>query len=366
MLTVDRETNKIKVNLESRVSLLLREADCLLKLKLEIPIVALTILVKRDYFILVHDSLQLLIDELVSTARRVKLEVRPLLLPHLVRVTSLLIPGLKNLTWTNSGWKDFCQNTRDKIKTFDILITRVHDVYANRILQVLAIMQKVTLHALPDDEPWNIDDFLEKNDDACRLAAIDLHRRSLMVEEAVEEVLQLVKNAADDFKNNGEFDHYDFGGNNESNGQSTNEEPTQQQQDWTVVWACFDDPHQLLTTTGGGLSKNMQEMVRNAVSEMRRYYSRKVVDVLIKVTRSSLDAIRKRFVREVDSDILPHPVFLLQATLMIPSVIVKPSLEEVQEALTLAGKAITGVSKGVAQWNAGSNKVLKFILILNL
>ncbi|KAK0178414.1 hypothetical protein PV328_002364 [Microctonus aethiopoides] len=356
LLTVDRETNKIKVNLESRVSLLLREADCLLKLKLDIPIVALTILVKRDYFILVHDSLQLLIDELVSTARRVKLEVRPLLLPHLVRVTSLLIPGLNNLTWTNSAWKDFCQNTRDEIKTFDILITRVHDVYANRILQVLAIMQKVTLHALPDDEPWSIEDFLEKNDDACRLAAIDLHRRSLMVEEAVEEVLQLVKNAADDFKSNGEFDHYDFGGNDESNGQSTNEEPAQQQQDWTVVWACFDDPHQLLTTTGGGLSKNMQEMVRNAVSEMRRYYSRKVVDVLIKVTRSSLDAIRKRFVREVDSDILPHPVFLLQATLMIPSVIVKPSLEEVQEALTLAGKTITGVSKGVAQWNAGSNK----------
>ena len=42
----------------------------------------------------------------------------------------------------------------------------------------------------------------------------------------------------------------------------------------------------------------MQEVVKNAVSEMRRYYSRKVVDVLIKVTKTSLDAIRKRFSRE--------------------------------------------------------------------
>lgn len=67
-----------------------------------------------------------------------------------------------------------------------------------------------------------------------------------------------------------------------------------------MVWACFDNPHQLLSTPGGGLSKGMQDMVRNAVSEMRRYYSRKVVDVLIKVTRTSLDAIRKRFVLEVD------------------------------------------------------------------
>lgn len=67
-----------------------------------------------------------------------------------------------------------------------------------------------------------------------------------------------------------------------------------------MVWNCFDDPHQLLKTPGT-LPKGMQEMVRNAVSDMRRYYSRKIVDVLIKVTRVSLDAIRKRFIRELDS-----------------------------------------------------------------
>lgn len=71
------------------------------------------------------------------------------------------------------------------------------------------------------------------------------------------------------------------------------------QQDWSLVWNLFDNPHQLLTTPGS-LPKGMQDMVRNAVSEMRRYYSRKVVDVLIKVIRGSLDAIRKRFIREID------------------------------------------------------------------
>lgn len=359
---IDKETNKVQVNLESRITLLLREADCLAKLKLDIPIVALTILVKRDYFTVVHDSLQLVIEEFVSTARRVKLEVRPLLLPHLVRLSSLLMPGLKTLTWTKPGWKEFCQFTREEIKSFDVLITRVHDVYSNRILQVLASMQKITLHALPEEDPWSIDEFLEKTDETCRVAAIDLHRRSLMVEEAVEEVLQLVKNAADNFKNN-EPDQYDLGGDESFTGHEANGEAVQPQ-DWTVVWACFDDPHQLLSTTGVGLSKNMQDMVRNAVSEMRRYYSRKVVDVLIKVTRTSLDTIRKRFVREFDPDNLPRPVFLIQATLMIPSVVIKPSLEQVQEALTIAGKAIAGVAKGVAQWTAATSKVIFIIFHL--
>jgi dynein heavy chain, axonemal len=52
--------------------------------------------------------------------------------------------------------------------------------------------------------------------------------------------------------------------------------------------------------SGAVLSKALQDVVRSAVSEMRRYYSRKVVDVLIKVTKQSLDALRKRFVADSD------------------------------------------------------------------
>jgi hypothetical protein len=76
---------------------------------------------------------------------------------------------------------------------------------------------------------------------------------------------------------------------------------SQQQQDWSIVWEYFDSPHKLLVQAGGGLSKVMQDMVRNAVAEMRRYYSRKVIDVLIKVTRHSLDCLRKCFSSDSES-----------------------------------------------------------------
>lgn len=42
-------------------------------------------------------------------------------------------------------------------------------------------------------------------------------------------------------------------------------------------------------------------MVRNAFGEMRRYYSRKVIDVLIKVTRISLDALKRKFTIDPDN-----------------------------------------------------------------
>lgn len=71
----------------------------------------------------------------------------------------------------------------------------------------------------------------------------------------------------------------------------------QQQQDWSILWSCFENPISLLHFQSG-LPKGMQEMVFNAVAEMRRYYSRKVVDVLIKVTRQTLDTMRRKFLAE--------------------------------------------------------------------
>jgi len=80
-----------------------------------------------------------------------------------------------------------------------------------RILQVLESMQKTTLHTLPEsDQPWMIEEFVEKNEEICRMAAIDLHRKSLMIEEAVEEVLQLVRKSMDNFKSTGNSNQFEF------------------------------------------------------------------------------------------------------------------------------------------------------------
>lgn len=56
-------------------------------------------------------------------------------------------------------------------------------------------MQLIQLHALPEphEEPWTVDFFCEKIDTVCRNAASELHKKSLMVEEAVEEILELMK-----------------------------------------------------------------------------------------------------------------------------------------------------------------------------
>ena len=54
------------------------------------------------------------------------------------------------------------------------------------------------------------------------------------------------------------------------------------------------------------------------------------------------------------------PIFHLNAILKIPSIVIQPNMDEIQECLVLAGKYISGVSKGVAQWTAGKPQQVYF------
>lgn len=265
--------------------------------------------------------------------------------------------------WTNSRWMEFYEQCKVAINTFEVLVNRVHDIYTNRILFVLNSMQEISLQTFPVDELWTVQQFLDKNEDACRAAAIELNRKSQMVEEAVEEVLDLVQKASIVFRNmigaeNDLFNEEEMR-MHAAEAPATNDDPvaTNQQQDWSLLYSCFENPLSLFTIYESGMPKGMVEMVFNAISEMRRYYSRKVIDVLIKVTRASLDMLRRRFILESnETEVSQKPIFKLNAILMIPSIAIRPSLDDLQEALVQAGKNIAGVSKGVAQWNSGRDE----------
>ncbi len=72
---------------------------------------------------------------------------------------------------------------------------------------------------------------------------------------------------------------------------STGQQPVQ---DWSVICECFDKPYSLMYASNT-MSKVMNDIVANAVTEMRRLYSRKIVDILARVTRQSVDELRRKF-----------------------------------------------------------------------
>lgn len=67
------------------------------------------------------------------------------------------------------------------------------------------------------------------------------------------------------------------------------------QPDWSTVCEFFNNPFVLAAYE---LPPTVYTLASSAVKEMRRYYSRKVIDMLIKITRQSIDALRKKFSQE--------------------------------------------------------------------
>lgn len=56
--------------------------------------------------------------------RGVKQEVRPLFLPHLVKLMRIIEPGMEELTWISSDWKEFIEKANNAINKFKVLVSR--------------------------------------------------------------------------------------------------------------------------------------------------------------------------------------------------------------------------------------------------
>lgn len=78
-------------------------------------------------------------------------------------------------------------------------------------------------------------------------------------------------------------------------GRKQEENSGEAQTDWSTICEFFNNPFVLAAYE---LPPTVYTLANSAVKEMRRYYSRKVADILIKITRQSIDALRKKFTQE--------------------------------------------------------------------
>uniref|UniRef100_A0A803VRN2 Dynein axonemal heavy chain 5 n=1 Tax=Ficedula albicollis TaxID=59894 RepID=A0A803VRN2_FICAL len=94
------------------------------------------------------------------------------------------------------------------------------------------------------------------------------------------------------------------------------------------------------------------EKLEEEANELLSYFSNRNIDALLKVTRNTLETIRKRIHASSTINFLggAHPIIRTNIKLSIPNIIMTPSLDEVQQTLNKAVDSIMKVTKGVRQW----------------
>ncbi len=86
----------------------------------------------------------------------------PLMGPHLNAVDKSLEPGLTKLTWTSLNINHFVESVYTSLDDLELLMNRANDLVEFRIDAVLCEMSNASLCELPDEEPWSVDEFLDK------------------------------------------------------------------------------------------------------------------------------------------------------------------------------------------------------------
>uniref|UniRef100_A0A4W6EPU5 Dynein axonemal heavy chain 5 n=1 Tax=Lates calcarifer TaxID=8187 RepID=A0A4W6EPU5_LATCA len=101
--------------------------------------------------------------------------------------------------------------------------------------------------------------------------------------------------------------------------------------------------------------RDLMEVMEEEAQELLSYFNHRNVDALLRLTRNTLEMLRKRIYTSSLMHFLggsvQQAIFKVNVTLSIPNIAVIPALEEIQQALNRAVECVVSVSKGVSQWS---------------
>lgn len=120
--------------------------------------------------------------------------------------------------------------------------------------------------------------------------------------------------------------------------------------------------------------RETRDQLNMEAQELLTHFIHKNVDAIVRVTRTTLDSMRKRVQSAVahhyvekgstigqgkDSGPDLSPLFSAFVTLQIPNITMQPALDEIQQGLNKAAQYVVSVSKGISQWNKTCKALIK-------
>ena len=330
------ENLDLHVNFDPYLAQLLQRNERVCKLNLEIPSVHQYVVTRKHWFFQYRDMVEQMLLAYNNTMSSLVPDLRKLYAPHLNKIKDTLEPGLGKINWTCQTWQGYVNKVLCDIDIYKNLIQRSNDIYESRVEKLLDKMVTTELYALPTDEPWTIEKFVDTVKQMCKEGAKNLQKKNEMIEDAIEDLIVL----ALEFKPS--MDEIAV----------EKEKPKEPVKDLTSLSKLMKkrkdpDSNNLILH----LDSNQISAIKKASDDLRKTYSRRVCERLIQLMKNSIRSLTKHFQNAIaqgnDSGTV---IFVLNTYLSIPNIEVRPSVDEIQKMLNFVGQTIISVNKGVGQW----------------
>ncbi|XP_053402509.1 dynein axonemal heavy chain 5-like isoform X4 [Mercenaria mercenaria] len=353
LLVKHPETNELYVNFDPQILTMIRETECMTRLGLEIPPVAKTMRTKQGEYKDNYNALLMMLQENKRVRKKIPTAFEELMGPHINCVEETIEPGLTKLSWTSLNIQEYIEDVYKRLEDLELLMVRANELTEFRIDAVLQEMATTTLCQLPQEEPWTVEEFLENTQELCAKGATILQTKSLVVEEAATELIEMLlrvnEKEEDDTEEDKRYDDEKREGSPTGSGRASSRRSR---------------PVSSKANLAAKRKREQRENIQQAATDLLNHFNHRNLEALIKVTKNTLESLRKRitsssmvhyigessgFGAETKKD--NRPFFKTFATLAIPNITMTPGLDEVQQAVNKAAQLIVSTSKGISQWN---------------
>ncbi|CAF1413331.1 unnamed protein product, partial [Adineta ricciae] len=322
------ETKEEYVNFDPQVLEMIKDAQYLSKLGLDIPEVATTLLRQEDQIRRASVRLQELLNEIKQTYATIPKDLYPLLKPHREKVEEALRPGFVAITWSSLNIDEFINNVRQELEQLRILINDCTNIVQCRIENALQTIAETQLSE-PQPDPITLDEFSKLTDESCQHAISSITRQTLLCEKAVQYLLETLKKRL---------------------------KPNEQAQIKETEAEYYECALKSTTPTKGHVAR-CNDCQPCAFFNLLTVYWNKNIDAIVQCTRSSLETIRKRLqqpIRYVGEEVIReqvrNPLFRTDIVLSIPNVLVKPSLDDMQSQLNKSANTMLKIGQDIPEW----------------
>uniref|UniRef100_A0A8B9HVU9 Dynein, axonemal, heavy chain 5 n=1 Tax=Astyanax mexicanus TaxID=7994 RepID=A0A8B9HVU9_ASTMX len=337
------DTRELYVNFDPQILTQIRETDCISRMGLEIPPFAAVLRQKQNVLKTHYNNLQMMLAE----NSRVRMKIQPafeqMLTPHVAKVDEAILPGLTSLNWSSLNIDKFLSRVTAALEELELLLVRANDLVQFRIDDVLQEMSAATLCVLPEDDPVTCEEFVQTTKELCIKGAQLLHMKSSLVEEAANELINMLL----------EFEQKQV----EEEKEDSRSEGRVFSRNTTVTSMGPSSP-----MARRKRKRHMMEVMEEEAQELLSHFNHRNVDALLRLTRNTLETLRKRIHTSSLMQFLTDspsrqkinsqpPIFRAGVCLAIPSIVMVPGLDEVQQALNKAVEYVVSVNKGVGQWS---------------
>ena len=366
------DPKQLFVNFDPAVLTTIKEINCLERIGLNIPHTAQSLRGREQQLKKYFSELKMLLTKYKEVKQKVQLPMEDLMVPHFETVDKALSPGLTFLSWSSMNLDNFIAAVQAALKNVEVLIDWINDVIQFQMRAVFKEMLDVPLCAMPEGQPWTIKEFVGRTQELCANGSVVLEAKSALAEKAAEQVISVVLGdykfqpeepealppltTAASPEHNSPIPATASSGRRRLGSPASHGGPK-----LSRPGSSYGDIPAKLAPGQLTLHRQMEQRMKlkEAAQEVRMYFSRRNLETLLQLTKSTLETIKRRVssssfnlysdredTRQKDNQV----AFRADITLAIPNVVMQPALDDIQQAVNKAAQYVVASSKGVLQW----------------